>query len=79
MVDCSNGVDGLNVEIHHSIEFAALQPEKERFKGSKTMTQTVVWRRQPKNNSRDQNPQLEEQGNTASPNTPNRGIETLCP
>jgi hypothetical protein len=53
MVDCSNGADGLNVEIHHSIEFATLQAKKEKFKGSKTMTQTVVWRRQPKNNSRD--------------------------
>jgi hypothetical protein len=38
MVDCSNGVDGLNVEIYYSVEFAALQAEKERFKGSKTMT-----------------------------------------
>jgi hypothetical protein len=53
MVDCSNGADGLNVEIHYSIKFAALQAKKERFMGSKTMTQIVVWHCQPNNNSRD--------------------------
>jgi hypothetical protein len=79
MVDCSNGVDGPNVEIHYSVEFAALQDEKERFKGSKTMTQIVVWHCQTKNNSRDKHPQLEEKGDTACLDTPNRGIETPCP
>jgi hypothetical protein len=71
MVDYSNGANGLNVEIHYSVEFAALQAEKERFKGSKTMTQTVVWHCQPKNNSRDKHPQLKEKGDIACPNMPN--------
>jgi hypothetical protein len=38
MVNYSNGADGLNVENYYSVEFAALQAEKEKFKGSKTMT-----------------------------------------
>jgi hypothetical protein len=54
MVGCSNGADGLNVEIHYSDKLAAPQAEKESFEGSKSMTQIVIWRCQPKkNNSRD--------------------------
>jgi hypothetical protein len=33
MIACSNGADGLNVGIHYSDKLAALQAEKERFKG----------------------------------------------
>jgi hypothetical protein len=77
MVGCSNGDDGLNVGIHYSDKLATLQAEKERFEGSKSMTQIVTWRCQPKNNNlRDQNPQLEEQSDVVCPDKPNRGIET---
>jgi hypothetical protein len=48
MVSCSNGADGLNVGIHYSGKFAALQAEKERFKGSISMTRTIIWHCQPK-------------------------------
>jgi hypothetical protein len=32
-VGCSNSADGLNVGIHYSGKLAALQAEKERFRG----------------------------------------------
>jgi hypothetical protein len=38
MVDCSDDADGLNIQIYYSVEFVALQAEKERSKGLKTMT-----------------------------------------
>jgi hypothetical protein len=47
-VSCSNSIDGLNVGIPYSGEFATLQAKKERFKGSRSMTRTVIWRCQPK-------------------------------